>query len=252
MKRKIFITGATSGIGKACAESFAAEGDDLILNGRRKERLEELKEVLIKKFGINVLLLPFDVTDKESVFDAIFNLPEEWQPIDILINNAGLALGKETFDEAHLHDWETMIQTNISGLLYVSKAVIPQMVKRNRGHIINIGSIAGDFAYQGGNIYCATKAAVESISESMRAELLAHSIKITLIKPGAVDTEFSLVRFKGDETKAAETYNGFKPLTGQDVADAIKYCTSLPDHVCINNLTLTPTAQANAVYFHKK
>lgn len=252
MDRIVFITGATSGIGKACAEAFARAGDHLIINGRREERLEAIKKELTGNHAIRVLTLPFDVSDKNTVFDAIYNLPEEWKNIDILVNNAGLALGKDLFNDAHLHDWETMIETNVTGLLYVSKAVIPVMIKNNRGHIINISSIAGDFVYQSGNIYCATKSAVNAISEGMRTDMLQHNIKVTNIKPGAVDTEFSLVRFKGDNDKAAQTYTGFKPLSGEDIAQAILYCTSLPEHVCINDLTITPTAQANGVYFFKK
>ncbi len=251
MSKTVFITGATSGIGKACSFAFAKKGDRIIINGRREKLLTELTEQLTKEFHTQILPLPFDVREKENVFDAIHNLPPEWKQIDILINNAGLALGKEHFDEAHLHDWETMIETNINGLLYVSKAVIPGMVKNNSGHIINIGSIAGDFVYENGNIYCATKSAVEAISQGMRVDLLSHNIKVTNIKPGAVDTEFSLVRFKGDEEKASGTYIGFKPLTGDDIAEIIVYCASLPPHVCINDLTVTPTAQANGIYIHK-
>ncbi|MCO6496455.1 MAG: SDR family NAD(P)-dependent oxidoreductase [Chitinophagaceae bacterium] len=252
MNRTVFITGATSGIGKACAEAFAGAGDDLILNGRREERLEAIKKELSDKYSVRILPLPFDVSDKNAVFDAVHNLPGEWKDIDILINNAGLALGKEPFHEAHLHDWEVMIETNVTGLLYVSKAVIPEMIRRNKGHIINISSIAGDFAYQGGNIYCASKSAVNAISSAMRTDMLPHSIKVTNIKPGAVETEFSLVRFKGDTEKADQTYIGFQPLSPLDVAQTILYCASLPEHVCINDLTITPVSQSNGVYIFKK
>lgn len=252
MKRTVFITGATSGIGEACAETFAANGDRLILNGRREDRLEKLKESLVEKFNVEILIASFDVREKEIVFDTIHNFPEEWKQIDILINNAGLALGKEDFEEAHLHDWETMIETNINGLLYVTKAVLPIMIKMNKGQIINIGSIAGDEAYKGGNIYCATKSAVEMISKSMRIDLLPHHIKVTNIKPGAVDTEFSAVRFKGDQGKAASTYEGFKPLSGADVAQVVFYCASLPEHVCINELSVTPISQANGIYIDRE
>lgn len=252
MDRTIFITGATSGIGKACAEVFAKEGGRLIINGRREAKLVELKIELTDKYGCEVLVAAFDVREKEMVFDAVHNLPDEWKKIDILINNAGLALGKEDFDEAHLHDWETMIETNINGLLYVTKAVLPSMIKRNEGQIINIGSIAGDDAYKGGNIYCATKSAVEMISKAMRIDLLPHHIKVTNIKPGAVDTEFSSVRFKGDQEKAASTYKGFTPLSGADVAAVVLYCASLPEHVCINELTITPTSQANGIYINRE
>lgn len=249
--RTILITGATSGIGKASAIAFAKQKDRIIINGRRENLLHELQQELVENFKAEVHILPFDVRIKENVFDAIHNLPEAWKNIDILVNNAGLALGKDLFDNAHLHDWETMIDTNIKGLLYVTKAVLPSMIKNKKGHIINISSIAGDFAYLGGNVYCASKSAVNSISQGMRSDLLAHNIKVTNIKPGAVETEFSLVRFKGDEEKAATTYKGFDPLTGEDVANVIIYCASLPPNVCINDLTLTPTAQANGVYLQK-
>lgn len=252
MDRTIFITGATSGIGKACAQIFAANGDRLILNGRRNERLEELKKVLEKKYNTEVLLAEFDVQQKEEVFKSINNFPEKWQSIDILINNAGLAIGRDLFDEADIIDWETMLQTNVNGLIYVSKAVLPFMIKRNSGHIINMGSVAGDDIYERGNIYCASKSAVDAISRSMRIDLLPHHIKVTNIKPGAVETEFALVRFKGDEQKAAKTYEGFTPLTAEDIADSIFYCASLPPNVCINELTITCTTQANGIYFYKK
>lgn len=252
MDRTIFITGATSGIGKACAQIFAANGDRLILNGRRNERLEELKKILEEKYNTEVLLAEFDVQQKEEVFKSINNFPEKWQSIDILINNAGLAIGRDLFDEADIIDWENMLQTNVNGLIYVSKAILPFMIKRNSGHIINMGSVAGDDIYERGNIYCASKSAVDVISRSMRIDLLPHHIKVTNIKPGAVETEFALVRFKGDEQKAAKTYEGFTPLTAEDIADSIFYCASLPPNVCINELTITCTTQANGIYFYKK
>lgn len=251
MKRIIFITGATSGIGKACAEIFAANGDNLIINGRRKDRLEELKKSLEEKYNTEVLCAVFDVQKKEEVFSAISNFPEKWQSIDILINNAGLAIGRDLFDEADITDWETMLQTNVNGLIYVSKAILPFMIKRNSGHIINLGSIAGDDMYERGNIYCASKSAVDAISRGMRIDLLRHRIKVTNIKPGAAETEFALVRFKGDEAKAAKTYEGFIPLTGDDIADSIFYCASLPGNVCINELTITCLAQANGIYAYR-
>ena len=251
MKRIVFVTGATSGIGKACAEKFAANGDDVIINGRRNERLDEIKKTLEKKYKVEVFCAPFDVQNKEEVFQTIDQLPEKWKAIDVLINSAGLALGRDLFDEAAIEDWETMIKTNIDGLLYVSKAVIPFMIKRNAGHIINLGSTAGDVVYERGNVYCASKSAVEAISHGMRIDLLRHHIKVTNIKPGAVETEFSVVRFKGDEEKADKVYEGFAPLTGADVADTIFYCTSLPPNVCINELTITPIAQADGIYIYK-
>lgn len=251
MKRIVFITGATSGIGKACAEKFAANGDNLIINGRRNERLDEIKKSLEKKYQIEVFCAPFDVQNKVEVFKTIEEFPEKWKAIDVLINSAGLALGRDLFDEANIVDWETMVQTNVNGLLYVSKAVVDFMIKRNGGHIINLGSTAGDVVYERGNVYCASKSAVEVISHAMRIDLLRHHIKVTNIKPGAVETEFSVVRFKGDEEKADKVYEGFAPLTGPDIADTIFYCASLPPNVCINELTITPIAQADGIYIYK-
>jgi 3-hydroxy acid dehydrogenase/malonic semialdehyde reductase len=251
MKRIVFITGATSGIGRACAEKFAANGDHLIINGRRKERLEELKNQLVEKYKVDILCTPFDVQNKNEVFECINQFPEKWKSPDILINSAGLALGRDTFDEADITDWEIMINTNMKGLLYVSKAVLPSMIKRNSGHIINLGSTAGNEVYERGNVYCATKSAVEAISSAMRIDLLPHHVKVTNVKPGAVETEFSLVRFKGDEETADKVYDGLVPLTPEDVADTIFYCASLPPNVCINDLTMTCTAQANSIYSYR-
>lgn len=252
MKRIVFITGATSGIGKASAQAFAANGDNLIITGRRKERLDELKLELENAHSAKVLSLHFDVQIKKEVDDAINTLTAEWKNIDILVNNAGLALGRDLFNDADIQDWETMIDTNIKGILYVSKAILPAMITRNKGHIINIGSIAGDDMYERGNVYCASKAAVEAISKTMRIDLLPHNIKVTNIKPGAADTEFGIVRFKGDADKAAATYAGYQPLVADDIAQSIFYCASLPAHVCINELTITCTAQANGIYSYKE
>ncbi|MGN6248462.1 MAG: SDR family NAD(P)-dependent oxidoreductase [Ginsengibacter sp.] len=252
MKRIVFITGATSGIGKACAEKFAQNDDKLIISGRRKERLNELKKELEEKSQCEVLSLPLDVQQKDEVFQIINELPNEWKSVDVLINSAGLALGRDYFDEANLEDWETMMSTNVNGLLYVTRAVLPFMKEKNRGHVINIGSVAGDEMYEKGNVYCASKSAVDAISHTMRVDLLRHHIKVTNVKPGAVETEFSLVRFKGDEEKASKVYDGFVPLSGRDVADAIFYCASLPPNVCINDLTITPVTQADGIYFYKK
>jgi 3-hydroxy acid dehydrogenase / malonic semialdehyde reductase len=249
--KTVFITGATAGIGEACAVKYAQNGYSLILNGRRTERLESLKDKLEEEYGITSYLLPFDVQDREAVFAAVNSLPNDWKDIDVLVNNAGLALGKDSFDEASLDDWETMIDTNIKGLLYVSRAVMPMMVQQKSGHIINMGSVAAKDVYDKGNVYCATKAAVETLSEAMRIELLPHHIKVTAIHPGAVETEFSLVRFKGNEDAARKVYEGFEPLSAMDVADVIFYCTSLPPHVCINDLVITATQQANSIYTHK-
>jgi len=251
MSKIIFITGATSGFGKACAEKFAANGYDLILNGRREGRLQELKNELEKKYNIAVLLLPFDVRNEKDVFDAVKSIPEEWQQIDILINNAGLALGRDYFDEADLDDWNVMIDTNVKGLLYVSKAVVSFMANRKKGHIINLGSVAGKQVYEKGNAYCASKFAVDAISQSMRIDLLRHNIKVTSINPGAAETEFSIVRFKGDEETAKKIYDGLVPLSAGDVAEVIYYCATLPPHVCINDLSLTCLQQADAIYFNR-
>jgi 3-hydroxy acid dehydrogenase / malonic semialdehyde reductase len=268
MNRTILITGATSGFGEACARKFAAAGDHLILTGRRSDRLEALREELESTAppvpaapsvpappptpaGTRVLTLTFDVRDRAAVDSAIASIPPEWRNIGILINNAGLALGRDYFDDASLEDWETMIDTNLKGLLYVSKAVLPLLIPTGNGHIINLGSVAGKEVYEKGNVYCGTKFAVDAISHSMRIDLLRHGIKVTAIHPGAADTEFSRVRFKGDENLAKKIYEGYTPLHAEDVADAIFYCASLPPHVCINDLVITCKAQADAIYFYK-
>jgi NADP-dependent 3-hydroxy acid dehydrogenase YdfG len=251
MKKIIFITGATAGFGEACAYKFAANGYSLILNGRRLDRLQNLQVQLQNQFSSDSFLLPFDVQDQVAVFDAIKNLPEEWKNIDVLFNNAGLALGRDYFHEAELDDWNTMIDTNVKGLLYVSKAIVPNMVNNKRGHIINMGSVAGKEIYEKGNVYCASKFAVDAISRSMRIDMLKHNIRVTAIHPGAAETEFAVVRFKGDEKLAKKTYEGFKPLTAEDVADVIFFTTTLPPHVCINDLVITCMQQADAIYFNK-
>lgn len=251
MNKIVFITGATAGFGEACAHIFAQHHYHLILNGRRENRLEALKEKLENEYGVSCWLLPFDVQDQKAVLNAVNSLPEKWQQIDVLINNAGLALGRDLFHEGDAEDWNTMIDTNIKGLLYVSRAVVPLMVKRKKGQVINLGSVAGKDIYEKGNVYCATKAAVDAISKSMRIDLLPHRIKVTAIHPGAAETEFSIVRFKGDEETAGKIYDGFVPLSAQDVAEIIFYTTSLPEHVCINDLVVTCTQQANAVFFNK-
>lgn len=251
MAKIAFITGATSGFGKACAEKFAANGYDIIITGRREERLLELRAQLQQQ-QVEVLPLVFDVQDKEAVFAAVNGLPAEWRRIDVLVNNAGLALGRDYFDEANLQDWETMLDTNVKGLLYVSKAVIPLMKEYKTGHIVNIGSTAGKEVYEKGNVYCASKYAVNAISQAMRIDLLRHGIKVTQVSPGAAETEFSLVRFKGDADTAASVYKGFKPLAAEDVAEVVFYCTSLPPHVCVNDLVMTATAQASSFYFQRE
>ena len=251
MTKTILITGATSGFGKAIAETFAAAKWNCIITGRREEKLLTFADVLQKDFGVEILPLVFDVQNRSQVFDAIASIPTQWQHIDVLVNNAGLALGRDSFEVADIDDWDTMINTNVKGLLYVSKAVMPLMIANKKGHISNIGSTAAKDMYQFGNVYCGTKAAVDAISHTMRIDLLPHQIKVTAIHPGAAETEFSLVRFKGDENKAKQTYNGFKALSAKDVADTVYYCGTLPEHVCINDLVITCTAQADGIYIHK-
>jgi 3-hydroxy acid dehydrogenase / malonic semialdehyde reductase len=251
MSKIVFITGATSGFGKACAEKFASNGYDLILNGRRVDRLGQLCSALEKRYNIAALSLPFDVREERAVFDSITALPAQWKKIDVLVNNAGLAAGRDYFEEADLSDWNTMVDTNIKGFMYVAKAVSQLMAEHQQGHIINMGSVAGKQVYEKGNVYCATKFAVDALNQGMRIDLLRHNIKVTAIHPGAAETEFALVRFKGDETTAKSVYNGIQPLRAEDVADVIYYCTTLPPHVCINDLVITCTQQADAIYFHR-
>ncbi len=247
-----FVTGSTSGFGLATANKFASHGYDIIINGRRIDRLEKIAEDLKNKYKVDVLSLPFDVRDQNAVFSAIESLNGKWNSIDVLVNNAGLALGRDYFDEANVDDWNVMIDTNIKGFLYVAKAVSQLMVKKQRGHIINLGSVAGKEVYEKGNVYCATKFAVDALNKSMRIDLLSHGIKVTAINPGAAETEFSLVRFKGDEATANSIYNGIKALSAEDIAEVIYYCASLPPHVCINDLSITCLQQASTTYFHRQ
>ena len=249
MNKTVFITGATSGIGRACAEKFAQNNYNIIITGRRNALLETVKKDIENKYKVEVKTLCFDVQNKEEVFKAVASLGDDIT-VDILINNAGLALGRDAFDEADITDWETMMNTNVNGLLYASRALIPH-IKKTKGHIINLGSVAGKEVYENGNVYCASKFAVNAISQSMRIDLLKHHIKVTSINPGAVETEFSIVRFKGDEEKAEAAYKNYYPLTANDVADTIFYCASLPAHVCINDLTITCLQQANSSIFNK-
>ena len=251
MKKTVFITGATSGIGKACAEKFAANNYDIIITGRRDNLLQEVKSLLENKYSCGVTTLCFDIQNKKAVFETIEHLPEDKKQIDILINNAGLALGRDPFDEADITDWETMMNTNVNGLLYMSKALMP-FIKKSKGHIVNIGSIAGKEVYENGNGYCASKFAVDAISKAMRIDLVKHGIKVTSINPGAVETDFSLVRFKGNEEKATDAYKNYVPLTANDIADTIFFCCTLPAHVCINDLTITCLQQANTTVFSKE
>jgi 3-hydroxy acid dehydrogenase/malonic semialdehyde reductase len=251
MNKIVLITGASSGIGEACARQFAAAGYNLIITARRGNRLHDMKASLQNEFPIEILPLEFDVRDRKTVEEQLGNLPPEWRAIDILINNAGLAAGRDSFEDADMDDWETMLNTNVHGLLYVSKAIVPLMIARKSGHIVNMGSVAGKEVYEKGNVYCASKFAVDALNKAMRIDLLKHNIKVTGIHPGAAETEFALVRFKGDEAKATSTYDGFVPLTADDIAGTIFYCTQLPPHVCINDLVITCTQQAGTYYFHK-
>ena len=251
MENIILITGATAGIGEACARRFAAAGCPLILTGRRGNRLQALSTELETAHGIAVLPLEFDVQQRPEVEKCLNNLPAAWQNIRVLINNAGLAAGRDFFEEADLKDWETMLNTNVHGLLYVTRAVLPYLINVPHAQIINLGSIAGREVYEKGNVYCASKFAVDALSRSMRIDLLRHRIRVTNISPGAAETEFSLVRFKGNETMAAAAYQGLQPLTAADIADSIFYCTQLPPHVCINELEITCTQQASTYYFNR-
>jgi len=252
MDNKIaFITGASSGIGLSCAHIFAQNGYDLILTARRYERLCDIADEISTKYSVQCIIENIDVRNESSVNAFVKDLPDNWKKIDVLVNNAGLALGLSTIDQGNTDDWNTMIDTNVKGLLYISKAVMPLMIKRKHGHIINIGSIAGREVYPKGNVYCATKHAVDAISQSMRIDLLEHNIRVTQVSPGAVETEFSVVRYKGDAHKANDVYKGFTPLSPDDVADVVYYCASLPPHVNINDVLVMPTNQACAGIINK-
>lgn len=248
----IFITGATAGFGKAIAYKFAAHGWDVIINGRRRERLTAIEQDLREQYGARVLSLPFDIRDREEVTRSIQSLPHDWKNIDVLVNNAGLASGLSTIQEGDPDDWDLMIDTNVRGLLYVSRQIMPQMVAQKRGHIINISSIAGKEAYAKGNVYCATKHAVDALTKSMRIDLLEHGIKVTSIDPGAAKTEFSLVRFHGDVERAKKAYQGYEPLHPEDIADIAYFAATRPAHVVLNDIVVTPLAQANTSYIVKK
>ena len=252
MNKIVLITGATSGIGKAIAYQFGANNFDLIITGRRQERLTEIEKELKEQFSIEVLSLNLDIRDSKSVFAAIEGLETKWKNIDILINNAGLAVGLNTVQEGEIDDWERMIDTNLKGLLYITRAVSPGMVERKKGHIINIGSIAGKETYPFGNVYCATKHAVNSLTKAMRIDMVQYGIKVTQVAPGAVETEFSNVRFKGDDERANQVYKGFEPLRAEDIADVCFYCANLPEHVTINDVVVMPTAQAASTIIHKE
>ena len=251
MPKIALITGATAGIGEACARLFASQSYDLILTGRRKDRLDHLSAELSSSFNVQVRTIELDVRNKKDVESQLQALPEEWKQVDVLINNAGLSQGLDPIHEGNTDDWDTMIDTNVKGLLYITRAVSPWMVKRKQGHIVNLGSIAGKETYANGNVYCATKHAVDSLNKGMRIDLLPYGIRVTGIHPGAVETEFSEVRFKGDTERAKKVYQGYEPLVASDIANAIWYAVSAPAHVNINDLVIMPKAQAGAYYWHK-
>ena len=250
MRKIVLITGATSGIGEACARKFAQGGYDVIITGRRAQLLANLKKELEAE-GVRVLALAFDVRNRNAATAAINSLSLEWQQIDVLINNAGLALGLEPEYEGSFEDWETMIDTNIKGLLTMTRLVVPRMVKRDSGHVINIGSVAGDAAYAGGNVYCGTKAAVKTITDGLRIDLAHTSVRVTNVKPGLVETHFSNVRFHGNDTRAEKVYEGVKPLTGADIAEVVFYAASAPAHVQIAEVLVLATHQANGSVLHR-
>jgi NADP-dependent 3-hydroxy acid dehydrogenase YdfG len=245
------VTGASSGIGRACAQAFAREGARLVIAARRKERLVDLAEELKEQQSIDVSSIELDVRDQPAVEKAVKNLPERWRAIDILVNNAGLSRGLDKLHEGKLDDWEEMIDTNIKGLLYVSRAVIPGMVERGRGTIINIGSIAGHEVYPGGNVYCATKHAVDALTKGLRLDLVDTPIRVCTVDPGLVQTEFSIVRFRGDERRAGAVYQNLKPLTAEDIAEAVLFCATRPPHVQVAEMIVLPTNQASTTLVHR-
>jgi len=253
LKNKIvLITGASAGIGEACAHAFANEGANLILTARRLDRLQEIKEEIEDKFSVKVLAEKLDVSNRDEVISVIKNLGEQWMNIDILVNNAGLGRGLNKLHEDDPDGWDEMIDTNVKGLLIVTKEVVKTMVRRKRGHVINIGSIAGHQAYPGGSVYCATKHAVRAVTESLRMEMLEHNVKVSTIDPGMVETEFSEVRFYGDKEKAKNVYKGLKPLSAEDIAETVIFCATRPKHVNINEMIVMPSAQATAMIVHRE
>jgi len=252
MIKTALITGATSGIGEACAHLFAQQGYRLVLVARRENKLNEIARHFADKYAVEVKTLIADVRDKVAVTEVLEGLPEDWKKLDVLINNAGLSLGLDPIDKGDTSDWDTMIDTNVKGLLYITKAVSNWMITNQKGHIINIGSIAGKEVYPNGNVYCATKHAVDALNKGMRIDLLPHGIKVTAINPGMVETEFSKVRFKGDEERAGKVYDGLEPLLAADIADAIWFAVSRPAHVNINDMLIMPTAQATATLVNRK
>ena len=253
MKGKIvFITGASSGIGEGCARKFASEGSDLILNARNVAKLESLKAELEGKYGTRVLLLPFDVRDRKAAQAALDSLPEDWKAIDVLINNAGLVIGVDKEFEGNLDEWDIVIDTNVKALLSMTRLVVPGMVARGKGHIINIGSIAGDAAYPGGSVYCATKAAVKALSDGLRIDLVDTPLRVTNIKPGLVETNFSVIRYRGDKAAADACYKGIRPLTGDDIALTVYFAASIPEYMQLAEVLVMPTNQATGTISYRK
>ena len=252
MNKTILITGASSGIGEGCARKFASQGARIILNSRSTEKLESLAQDLKEKYNADCYVMPFDVCDRNSAAAALKALPEEWQSIDVLINNAGLAIGVDKEHEGNPDEWDVMIDTNIKALLSMTRLVVPGMVERGRGHIINIGSIAGDAAYPGGSVYCATKAAVKALSDGLRIDLVDTPLRVTNIKPGLVETNFSVVRFRGDKEKADNVYRGIKPLNGDDIAEVVYFAASAPEHMQVAEILVMPTYQATGTIVSKK
>ncbi|HJD74973.1 hypothetical protein GGR06_000848 [Bacteroides reticulotermitis] len=251
-KNTALITGASSGIGEGCARKFASEGWNLILNSRSLPKLEELKRELEESYKIEVFLLPFDVRNRQSINASLESLPEEWQAIDVLINNAGLVIGVDKEFEGNLDEWDIVIDTNIKGLLAMTRLVVPGMLERGRGHIINIGSIAGEAAYPGGSVYCATKAAVKALSDGLRIDLVDTPLRVTNVKPGMVETNFSVIRYRGNKDVADDFYKGIRPLTGEDVAETVWFAASAPPHIQIAEVLIMPTNQATGTISYKK
>jgi 3-hydroxy acid dehydrogenase/malonic semialdehyde reductase len=251
MKKTVLITGATSGFGEAIARLFSKNGCNVIITGRRLDRLQSLKNEINSQQSGKAHILCFDVRSNQDVLDAIESLDASWRKIDVLVNNAGLASGLDLVQNGNTEDWDKMIDTNVKGLLYVSKAVIPMMIEQGKGHIVNIGSTAGKEVYEKGNVYCASKHAVDAISKAMRIDLLQHGIKVTQIAPGAAETEFSIVRFHGDVERAKQAYSGYRPMDATDIAELVYYSTTLPAHLCINDLVVTSLGQANSFYINR-
>lgn len=251
MSKIVFITGATSGIGKACAYTFAQGGYSLLLNGRKQDLLEALKKDLEEQYAVDVHIMVFDVRDRKAAQAALEALPEKYAAIDVLVNNAGLALGVDKEYEGSEEHYDTMIETNITALLMITRMVVPGMVQRGKGHVINIGSVAGDVAYPGGSVYCATKAAVKVLSDGLRMDLVHTPLRVTNIKPGMVETNFSITRFSGDKERAEKVYDGIKPLTGEDIADVVYYAASAPAHVQIAEVLVLPVHQASGTVVHR-